>query len=371
MTTPVRYHEGKFPPTELAWSMLAEPLARASDAIARYDSFLGIIPNPDILIAPLLTQEAVTSSRIEGTRATFGDVLEYEAGNTDVDPTKANDIREIINYRIALRSASDMIREIPISGRVIKNAHGLLMEGVRGQFKSPGKYRTDQNWIGLSNDIEEARYIPIKPENVEDAMSKWERYVNESKSPSLIKVAVAHAEFESIHPFKDGNGRIGRILVPLMLQADGLISSPCFYLSEFFEYRNSEYQDMLLAVSRDNAWTSWCRFFLEAVATQAKENDEKAKGIYRLYEETKRNLLAASNSASAGLAADYLFMSPIFPASRFTTIPDVPPKTGRRLLNVLKEMGVVEELSPHRGQRPAILIFPELMRITEGVSVHY
>lgn len=345
------------------------PLAKASDTIARYDSFLGIIPNPDLLVAPLMVQEAVTSSRIEGTQATVEDVLVFEAGKTEADPTKRNDIQEVVNYRSAAREGERMLKDVPISGRLLKTIHKVLLQGVRGQFKSPGRYRDDQNWIGFNTNIEEARYIPIVPEMVEDAMAKWERYVNDNSVPVLLKVAIAHAEFESIHPFKDGNGRVGRIVIPLMMYADGIISNPCFYLSEFFEHRNNEYQDRLLAVSRDDAWTDWCVFFLEAIATQASENNEKARRIFALHEEVRATLIEETGSKSVDLITEQLFRESIFSTRRLVGTPGVGEKTAQRILKKMKELGIVRELIPHSGQRPAILVFPKLLEITEGIRL--
>ena len=198
----VHCHSGKFPPKELDWAKLAAPLAKASDAIARYDSFLGIIPNPEPLIAPLVVQEAVTSSRIEGTQASVQDVLVYEAGGEEVDPSKRDDIREVVNYQTAVFEGERLLRDLPISGRLVKAVHKVLLDGVRGGGKSPGLYRNDQNWIGFNRNIDEARYVPIAPGEVENAMGVWERYVNDSDDPALAKIAVAHAEFESIHPFR-------------------------------------------------------------------------------------------------------------------------------------------------------------------------
>lgn len=367
---PVRYQEGQFPPQNIDWERIAGPLEKASSAISRYDSFLGIIPNPQIFVSPIMVQEAVASSRIEGTRTTTSEVLAYEAGKTDIDPTRANDIQEVVNYQEAVRLATSMLEELPLSGRILKAAHEVLLQGVRGQFKSPGLYRVDQNWIGRSYNIEEARYIPIEPNKLEDAMARWECYVNSDDHPSLMKIAVAHAEFESIHPFDDGNGRIGRIVVPLMLCSEGLMSQPCFYLSEFFEHRNNDYQDKLLAVSSEGDWTGWITFFLEALETQATENNKKARAVFELFEETRRGLSEASNSPNAEKAIEHLFTSPIFPASAFTTIEGVNARTGRRLLNVLRDdMGVVKEIVPHSGQKPAVLVFPRLMEILEGIRV--
>ena len=346
----VHYHEGKFPPHGLDWEKLIDPIARATDSIARYDSFLGIIPDASILIAPLMTQEAVTSSRIEGTHATVGDVLAYEAGAQDLDPAKRNDVLEVINYQDAIIHSESMLRELPLSGRVLRMAHKILLNGVRGQYKSPGKYRVEQNWIGSSLDMSEARYIPISPEGVEGAMARWERFVNESTLPILIKVSIAHAEFESIHPFLDGNGRIGRMIIPLMLCQDGIMSHPCFYLSEFFEHRNEEYQDRLLAVSSDDDWTGWCSFFLKAMDQQAQSNLDKARAIFSLFEQTRSNLIEHSGSSNAEKVV-------------------TQHKTVKRLLGTLSDLGVIVELAAASGSRPAIYVFPRLLEITEGIKL--
>lgn len=199
-------------------------------------------------------------------------------------------------------------------------------------------------------------------------MAKWEKYVNESDDHPLIKIAVAHAEFEAIHPFNDGNGRIGRTVIPLMLCAEGVMSSPCFYMSEFFEHRNNEYQDRLLAVSSDGGWTGWCSFFLDAVGAQARENLGKAKRINLLYRDVRTELVEKSHSTFAEKAADALFSRPIFSAKDFASIEGVKPKTALCLLVVLEEMGAVEELFPHSGQKSAIFYFPALLAITEDLQ---
>lgn len=364
----VHYHEGKFPPKNLDWERLATPIAKATNALARYDSYLSIIPDSSILVSPMLVQEAVTSSRIEGTHATVSDVLVYEAGGGDFSPSQNDDVLEVVNYRRALAHAETMLEDIPLSGRVLKEAHAILLQNVRGKYKSPGRYRNDQNWIGKSSKIEEARYIPIAPDKLEDGMARWERYINDDEVPSLIKVSVAHAEFESLHPFRDGNGRMGRMIVPLMLREEGVIANPCFYLSEFFEHRNEEYQDRLLAVSSDDDWTGWCEFFLSAIESQAKENDTKAKKIYALYDEVLRDVMSKMKASGADKAVDLLFRSTIFKSSVFTKVAGMSEAGARRLLSYLKEEGTVVEIEPHRGSMPAILAFPKLLEITEGVS---
>lgn len=362
----VYYHEGKFPPDSLDWEKLAKPIEDATNALARYDSFLGIIPDPSVLVSPLLVQEAVTSSRIEGTHATISDVLVYEAGGRDFSPSQSDDVHEVVNYRVALHHAEIMMQQLPLSGRVLREAHFHLLQNVRGKNESPGKYRTDQNWIGKSYNINEARYIPIEPAGVEDAMAQWEKYVNNENIPALVKVSVAHAEFESIHPFRDGNGRIGRMIVPLMLASNNVITRPCFYLSEFFEHRNDEYQDRLLAVSAENAWTEWCVFFINAIEAQAKENDQKARRIYDLYKEVLIDAMASTKSPGVEEAINSLFRSAVFPASTFVKA-GMNETAARRLISHLKNSGRIVELEPHRGRTPSILGFPELLKITEGI----
>ena len=364
---PVRYHEGKFPPKNLDWHRLAMPIEKATMALSRYDSFLGLIPDDSIMLSPMLVQEAVTSSRIEGTHATVSDVLVFEAGGP-VDERDSDDVLEVANYRRALILAEDMLKDIPLSGRVLRAAHSVLLENVRGSLKSPGRFRTDQNWIGTSNDIREARYVPISAAKLPDAIARWETYVNSTDVPSLVKVAVAHAEFESIHPFCDGNGRIGRMLVPLMLYSDGAISSPCLYLSEFFEHRNSEYQDRLLAVSSRDAWTEWCMFFLGAIETQAVENLSKAQAIHGLYRDTLLRVTKKIHAEETDDAISCLFRSAIFQSNIFIKQAHMSETTSRRLISFLKSEGLIVELAPHKGARPAILAFPELLEITDGVT---
>jgi len=342
---------------------------RDTAELTRYDSFLGIIPDPDILLSPMLTAEAANSSRIEGTRATMSDVLAFEAGVTNIDPEKIDDIQEVINYRRAVILAEKMLKELPLTGRILCAAHDLLLKGVRGELKSPGRYRFDQVWIGQNYNKEDARYMPPDAKDVPDAMSRWECFVNSNKVTPLVKAAIAHAEFESIHPFADGNGRMDRIVIPLMLEMDGVISSPCFYLSEFFEHRNTEYQDRLLAVSGEDAWTEWCIFFLDAVATQAKENHSKANGIFRLYQETLDFLMTTVRTDNAAAIAPHLFRMAIFPASIFTRDAGLNQSTAKRVVRSLKEAGIIVEILPHRGSSPAVLAFPKLLKILDGIDI--
>jgi Fic family protein len=210
----------------------------------------------------------VLSSRIEGTQATLGEVLEFEAGDhpDGENTTKSADIHEVLNYRGALRTATILLESLPVSQRLIKQAHEALMQGVRGRNKAPGEYRRIPNWIGPAGcPIEQARFIPCSVDLLEHAMDVWEKYIHGEELDRLVQLALVHAEFEAIHPFLDGNGRLGRLIVPLYLRSKGMLTSPNFYISAFLENHRDEYYERLLAVSRDGDWTGWCAFFLRAL----------------------------------------------------------------------------------------------------------
>jgi Fic family protein len=266
---PVIYHAGRFPPKSIDWSKLIPLLGPASAALARFGGVLSSMINARVLLSPLTTQEAVLSSRMEGTEAEFVEVLEFEAGKTpgylnrEEQERKEGDIHEIINYRSAIQQAETQLDKLPLSARLLKNAHAELLKGVRGRHKAPGQFRKTQNWIGPRGcRMEEARFVPIVVDELADGMTRWEQYVNSSQDDILVQLAVAHVEFEALHPFLDGNGRLGRMLIPLFLYHKKLLSAPTFYLSEYLEMNREEYIERLLAVSRDDDWTSWCVFFL-------------------------------------------------------------------------------------------------------------
>lgn len=367
---PVQYHEGRFPPGSLDWPRLIPLLGPAAAAVARYDGMLAAVPNPSLLLSPLSTQEAVLSSRIEGTQATMGEVLEFEAGQEAVSPERREDIREVLNYRAAMREAERLLETLPISQRVVREAHKVLLAGVRGQNKAPGEYRRIPNWIGPPGcPVEEARFVPIGADRLPGAMSVWERYAHDDAPDKLVQLAILHAEFEALHPFLDGNGRLGRMLVPLFLWQAGLIRRPMFYISAYFEARRDAYYDGLLAVSRDDDWTGWCRFFLEAIRTQAEDNLAKAQGILALYEEMKRRVPEMTRSQYAIRALDWIFERPIFRSSDFVDSAGIPAPTARRFLGVLQRGGVLQVLVPGSGRRAAVLGFPALLTVAEGREV--
>jgi cell filamentation protein, protein adenylyltransferase len=373
MTKPVLYHLGKFPPSRLDWPQLISLIGPANAALARYDGLLAAIPNASVLLSPLTTHEAVLSSRIEGTQATMGEVLEYEARGTGdaIDPHKRNDIEEVLNYRQAMRQATAQMKSLPLCNRLVKSVHETLLAGVRGHDKARGRFRSIQNYIGVpGRPIEEARFIPIAPEEIEAGMTRWERYLHEPAEDILVQLAIVHAEFESLHPFLDGNGRIGRILIPLFLYDRKLLNSPMFYLSEYLEANRQEYYDRLLAVSRDDDWTGWCRFFLQALRQQAANNEAKARQILDLYQRQKDWIVDRTHSHHAIRALDFLFCTPVFNASDFIEKSKIPDATARRILTVLSTKGgLLKTLRESSGRRPAVYAFAELLNITEGRTI--
>lgn len=372
MRVPIYYRAGGFPPSELNWSNLITLVGKANAAVARYEGLLSAIPNASALMSPLTTQEAVLSSRVEGTQATMGEVLEYEAKGetTGSSSPKETDIQEILNYRKAMRVAESMLQELPLSQRVIREAHKVLLSGVRGHGRSPGEYRKIPNWIGSHGcTIEEARFVPIAADKLPDAMSVWEHFVHAEYPDRLVQLALLHAEFEALHPFLDGNGRLGRMLIPLFMCQTGLIQRPMFYISAFLEANRDVYYDKLLAVSCDNDWTGWCHFFLMAVQQQAEENFRKASAIQELYNQMKTYFIDITRSQHAIHALDWIFDTPIFSSTDFVRCGNIPVPTAKRILMLLKKDGVIKEFYSGSGRRPTIFGYPELLNIAEGHNV--
>lgn len=369
---PVSYHYDQFPPSDLDWPRLIPLLGPANAAIARYEGVLLGVPNSDVLLSPLTVQEAVLSSRIEGTQATLSEVLEFEAeGNlSDESTPKKADIREVLNYREALREGTQLLEELPMSQRLVKSMHETLMQGVRGENKAPGQYRTVPNWIGPPGcTIETAQFVPCDANRLPDAIGRWEKYINSDAPDVLVQLAIVHAEFEAIHPFLDGNGRVGRLVIPLFLKEKGLLSRPNFYLSGYLEQRRDEYYERLLAVSRDGDWTGWCAFFLEATIAQAEENRLKAEASLALYAERKDWIVEATRSRYAVRALDWFFRQPVFRTSDFVADAGMSKRTAHRILQLMQDHGLLKERRSGSGNRATFLIFPELLNIAEGEDV--
>lgn len=367
----VNYHLGHFPPTSIDWQQLLPLIGPANAAIARYAGLLQGVPETGVLLSPMTVQEAVLSSRIEGTQATMGEVLELEAegGPLDESTPKKADIREILNYRAALKEATKLLETLPLSQRLIRSTHSVLMQGVRGRSKDPGEYRRIPNWIGVEGcTIEQARFVPCPADHLTHAMDNWEKYIHAPAPDILVQLACLHAEFEAIHPFLDGNGRLGRLIIPLFLYSNGLLGSPNFYLSEYLESHREEYYDRLLAISRDDDWTGWCIFFLKALTTQAGINQQRAQNILDLYRAKKEWVIERTRSQYAVRALDWMFENPIFKVATFVASASIPTPTAKRIIREVRDAGMLCDMRPASGSRAAILCFPELLSITEDRS---
>jgi Fic family protein len=263
-----------------------------------------------------------------------------------------------------MRFAEKKLEQLPLSQRLIREAHGILLSGVRGQNKSPGEYRKVPNWIGPAGcDMDHARYVPPDAMKLPDCMSAWEKYIHAEERDTLVKLAVIHAEFEALHPFLDGNGRLGRMIIPLFLYQAKILQRPAFYISAYLETHRDAYYDKLLAVSRHGDWSGWCEFFLLAMRVQAEENFNKAAEILKLYNDMKLVLVKTTGSKYAIHTLDWIFESPVFSLNTFIQRAQVPRPTATRITERLIEQGTLQLLRPSSGRSSKIVAFPTLLNI--------
>ncbi|MBU2620856.1 MAG: Fic family protein [Proteobacteria bacterium] len=351
------------PLASIDWVRFISLIGQANAEIARYDGILRGINNPGILLSPLTTREAVLSSKIEGAQASLEEVLQYEA-SPDVKIKKYDDIQEIINYRKAMRFAVQWMNKKPITLNLIKQMHAILLDSVRGKDKACGNFRTTQNYIAKAGDpIEKAAYIPPAPDKVMHALYNFEKYFHHDEKDRLVQLAVLHAQFEIIHPFLDGNGRIGRLLIPLFLFEKSVLNSPMFYISEYLEDNRAEYYVRLRAISDENKWNDWIEFFLKAVIEQAKTNSAKAKAILALYNTKKIRITELTHSRYAIKILDTIFTRPIFNSADFIKTSNIPRASALRLLAQLKKGTVIETVKPGGPRRAEVFAFTKLLRI--------
>ncbi len=354
----------------LDYQRLFPLVADASSELARYDGLLQGIPNPAVMLSPLTTREAVLSSKIEGTQATVDEVLEQEAGMTK-EGEKYKDIQEISNYRSALFEAREYLQDYPIRLSFIRQLHKILMDSVRGERKEPGEFRRDQNWIGKAGcSMQEASFVPPDPLRLLEYLHAFERYCDSNDINFLLQTAVLHAQFELLHPFKDGNGRIGRILIPLFLYQKKQLSQPMFYLSEYLEANRDEYYNCLKAISTEADWNGWIAFFLQAITIQTRDNSGRVKAIMTLYEQMKIRIHEVTHSQYSVYVLDAIFNKPVFRvadvAKQLNNSNHMHEKTTSDLLRQLKDADILTLLQPSSGRRSATLCFPALLNLAEG-----
>lgn len=357
------YIPEQLPLTHLHFQRLLRAVGRANAELARYDGLLESLINPTLLLSPLTMQEAELSSRIEGTQASFVEVLEHEAGDMKTGE-KGVDVQEIINYRHALLLAQDALADTTITLVWIRQMHKLLMSSVRGQDKSPGEFRKEQNWIGSPGcPIEQATFVPPNPLQLMDHLLAWQEYLSYQDIDPLIQTAIVHAQFELIHPFKDGNGRIGRLLIPLFLYQTKTLSQPMFYLSAYLENHREIYYDKLRRISAEGDWNGWIEFFLNAVIEQAQINSKKVRSIMNLYAAMKLEVEDSAKSRYGMRLLDTIFDRPVFSTALFVEQSGIPRPSAIKLLKKLKDSKVLVQVRESRGQIPEMIAFPALIDI--------
>lgn len=356
-----------FPLEKLDLMELMPLIAQATLEIGRYDGTLNSIQNPNVLLSPITNQEAVLSSRIEGTVASLSEILEYDT-NHNMDNERVNDFKEVLNYRTALLHAKEAVQERNVSMSLIRELHHMLTEGVRGGDKTPGQVRTTQNLVGKPGDtMETARFIPPSPESLPIALDNFERLLKNQEINELILLTIIHAQFEILHPFNDGNGRLGRMLIPLFLFERKVIQAPAFYMSEFLENNDTEYRDRLLAITENGDWQGWCQFFLGGITKQAKKNNQRANDIIALYETMKVKFAEATQSKHSQTSLDAFFKRPIIRSTDFTVDAKIDSReTANNILRRLREKNLIDVVLEGAGSRPTVYIMKSLIDVAEG-----
>ncbi len=337
-------------PPPITWSQdLSVALSSADRAIGRLAGEGRRLPNPHLLLRPFVRKEAVLSSRIEGTRATLGDLLIREAGA--VTYTTSSDLREVGNYVTALEYGLDRLESLPLSLRLVCEMHERLMRGVRGDTAMPGEFRRDQNWIGpAGSTLENATYVPPPVSELMPCLSSWERFLHDEDLPPLLHAALAHSQFEAIHPFIDGNGRVGRLLITLLLISREVIPSPLLYLSAYFEATQREYYARLQAVTENGEWEEWLVYFLRGVVTQSEDALDRIRRIDELFSGWRQQLFD-ERSRLPEAALELFIENPYWTIYGIAERLNVAFTTAQRAINRLESVGIIAQVGEARRNR--------------------
>ncbi|HEX5609766.1 MAG TPA: Fic family protein [Solirubrobacterales bacterium] len=345
----VAYFPASIPRTLELPGSTVKLLAEAEGSLGQLAAVGRLIPNPDLLLRPYLLREAVSSTRIEGTQATIGEVLDTDASGGGLNP----DVEEVVNYVLAMRWGLQAMERLPLSTRLLREMHAHLMAGVRGRELSPGKLRTSQNWIGPpGSTVASAPFVPPPPDELGGLLGDWERFAHEEpEMPVLVQNALLHAQFEAIHPFLDGNGRLGRLLLVFFLIARGRLPAPLLYLSTFLERHRSAYYESLQAVQEKGDVIPWVDLFLNAIRTQASDAIGRSQRILEL-RDSYREVATTLGTANALPLVDLICENPVLTTGSIEGRLDVSRPTALRLLRRMEEAGVLTEREAGaRGQR--------------------
>lgn len=330
-----------------------EALFRAERALGRLDGAIQNLPDPDFFVLMYVRKEAVLSSRIEGTRSTLDDLLAAEAHVPDHD--RPSDVLEVQNYVAAIRLGLDRLKELPVSVRLLREIHARLMDGVRGRDRAPGEFRRVQNWIGPPGSTPaEATYVPPPPQDVPDLLANLERFLHsEGGLPDLAKIGIAHAQFEAIHPFLDGNGRLGRLLITFLLCEREILREPVLYISDYLERQRPEYYARLQAVHDNGDWMGWLVFFLEGVERVANDAAATSRAVVEL-RETHRALIVDRFGRTAGNGLrilEQLYSLPLINVKRVKELTGVSFEAANQLVARFVEHGVLSEITGRSRNR--------------------
>jgi Fic family protein len=334
----------------LAWSpRLVRVLSDADRAVGRLAGEGGRLPNPHLLIRPFLRREAVLSSRIEGTQATLGELLAAEAGAAVA--RSPSDLREVTNYVVALEYGIGRLRTLPPSLRLLRELHVRLMAGVRGNQARPGEFRREQNWIGPPGcTLADATYVPPPPSELTGTLTAWEKFLHDASFPPLVQIALSHYQFEAIHPFLDGNGRVGRLLISLFLVWRGVLTAPLLYLSAFFEATREEYYERLRGVTGRGEWSLWIEYFLRGAAQQAEDALNRAVRINDLLVRWRSATAGVPSKAVSGLV-DRLAENPYWTVKRAAERLGVAFTTAQRAVDRLEALNILARTTDAKRDR--------------------
>lgn len=349
---------------------LTRLLSEADHALGRLDGVTSILPNPDLFVSMYVRHEAVLSSQIEGTQSTLEDVLQFEMDAKGQEHPK--DVEEVVNYVLAMNYGLKRLDALPLSLRLIREIHEKLLQGVRGANRTPGEFRRSQNWIGPANcTLATATFVPPPVHDMQEALANLEKFLHDEKTyPTLIQCGLAHAQFETIHPFLDGNGRVGRLLITFLLCQRGILKLPLLYLSHYLKFHRAEYYDRLMAIRNDGNWEAWLKFFLKGVGEVSRSATDTARRILELRQKHLALVRSkASNQTNAALLLDYLFEQPIVNVRLVEDHVKCAFVTADKLLKQFVELGIVKEVTG--GQRNRRYEYSPYLVLFEPVGFHH
>lgn len=350
-------------PPQFEWTTdLVNGLSRADHLLGKLSREGSRLPNPHLLMRPFIVREAVLSSKIEGTLATIGEILADEAGE-QVKQSPA-DLQEVKNYIIALDYGLQRMNEFPLSLRLIKEIHANLMQGVRGSHATPGEFRRTQNWIGAPGcTMMTAKYVPPTPDELITTLGDFEHFLHDRTLPPLIHIGLCHYQFEAIHPFLDGNGRVGRLLIILLLIERGILPSPLLYISAFFEATRNEYYKQLYDVSAHGTWQNWLLYFLNGIATQSEDVLSRAERINTIIDEWYTTTCGTSSSSVLHNIITQCAINPFLTVKKVSQDSDIAFTTAQRAINKLEKLGIIQQTS--EGKRGRIYCATQILAILE------